>query len=183
MYLCFSREQAQFIVDQAIQGIPNEVCGVIAGTEDYQVKEIIPLPNAASQPERQFRIEDKALSDTLFHIHRSRLTLLGFYHSHPKSDPVPSVQDVQQANYPDVAHLIVSLNHTEPRLNAWSIRLQQVEPVELYIDTQPPLNTNDKLSEAQKAAIILSAIIAFIFMIVLSLSLLPPAPIIPPSLP
>jgi proteasome lid subunit RPN8/RPN11 len=183
MYLCLSREQAQTIVDLAIQGMPYEVCGALAGTEDYQVKEVIPLPNIAITPDQRYRVGDKALSDSLFRIRRSGLKLLGFYHSHPRSDPIPSREDIRQANYPDVAYLIVSLHHPDARLAAWSIRFQRVLPVELYIDSQPPPNYPDELSQAQIAAIILSILIAFIFLIVLSLALLPPAPIIPTQFP
>lgn len=183
MYLSLSREQAQTIVDQAFEAIPHEICGVLAGTEDYEVKEVIRLPNVADQPDRHFHVDDQALADTLFWIRRSGLTLLGFYHSHPRSDHLPSPEDIRQANYPDVAYLIVGLRHADASLGAWSIRFQQVMPVDLYIDSQPPRNRQDNLSQSEKVAIILSAIIAFIFLIVVSLALLPPAPVIPASLP
>lgn len=183
MYLSLNQEQAQTIIDQSTDATPYEVCGVLAGTDDCQVKEVIRLPNVATQPDRQFRIDDKALSETLFWIQRSELTLLGFYHSHPRSDPVPSAEDIHQANYPDSAYLIVSLRHSPPRLAAWSIRFQQVTPVDLYIDWQPPASSQGDLSQSQKAAIMLSAIIAFIVILVVSLALLPPAPIIPAPLP
>ncbi|MFN8560671.1 MAG: hypothetical protein U0703_03335 [Anaerolineae bacterium] len=66
----------------------------------------------------------------------------------------------------------------EARLSAWSMRYGQVTPVTVHVGDEQPPETRT-LSTAQKIAILVSAVIALILMIVLSLSLLPPAPIIP----
>jgi hypothetical protein len=58
------------------------------------------------------------------------------------------------------------------------MRYGQVMSVSLHIGSQPPPE-QPSLSSAQKIAILLSAGIALILMIVIALSLLPPAPVIP----
>ena len=175
-------EQAQTLITHARAESPHEACGLLVG-QGERIIEIIPIPNIAADPRHAYRMDDRRLVETLSHLPARYLDLLGFYHSHPQSDPIPSPTDIKQATYPDTPYLIVGLKGSEARLAAWTMRLGQVNEVPLHIGTQPlssdaPLATAT-LSEAQKIAILLSALIAFILLIVLSLSLLPPAPHIP----
>jgi proteasome lid subunit RPN8/RPN11 len=172
-----TREQARVIVDHARAEAPNEACGVIAG-RGVRAQEIIPIPNVADDPLHAYHMDERRLVETLVGLERRSLELLAFYHSHPRTDPIPSPSDVRLANYPDTPYLIVSLKGGDPRLSAWSMRYGQVTPVSLHVGEQSPPEPRT-LSTAQKIAILLSALIAFILMIVLSLSLLPPAPVIP----
>ncbi|HEX2905755.1 MAG TPA: M67 family metallopeptidase [Phototrophicaceae bacterium] len=180
MPLYLSQNQAQLIVQQARTDQPQETCGILLGVSET-VHEIISVPNIAADPLHFYRLEDAALAHALLQAETKGLSLVGFYHSHPNGDPIPSPTDVQQAYYPDAAYLIVGLRHAEPRLAAWKIHKGTVTPVDMVIGTLP--NTSDQrdasLSQAQKVAILLAALVAFAFMIILSLSLLPPAPVIP----
>jgi proteasome lid subunit RPN8/RPN11 len=176
--LWLTDEQAQAIVRHVLAEVPREACGLIAGRNN-RVERIIPAANAASDPQHFYEIDHRALVQAMFEIERSGLTLIGIYHSHPNGDPIPSQTDIAQAAYPDAVYLIVGLRGAEPRLSAWRIRRHEVEPVTLHIGTTPPEAGHDQLSKSQKAAILISVIVAFVFMIVLSLSLLPPAPPIP----
>lgn len=169
--------QARAIVDHARAEAPNEACGVIAGHRG-RADEIIPIPNVAADPLHAYHMDEQSLVTALISLEKRGLELVGLYHSHPKSDPIPSPTDVRQATYPDTPYLIVSLKGGEARLSAWSMRYSQVTPVALHVGEEPPPETRS-LSTAQKIAILVSALIAFILMLVLSLSLLPPAPIIP----
>jgi proteasome lid subunit RPN8/RPN11 len=176
MRLWMTSTQAKMIAQQAMDNRLEEVCGIIAGVGE-QVREIIPIQNTASYPAHFFRLDEPSFTQAMFDIERTGLSLIGIYHSHPNGDPIPSPVDIQQATYPDTAYLIVGLRQGEPRLAAWQIRPGEVNRIELHIGTQapPPQQT---LSKAEKTAIILAALIAFVFMLILSLSLLPPAPII-----
>lgn len=176
MRLWMTPIQAEIIARQALDNRLQEVCGIIAGVGE-QVRGIIPIQNAASDPAHFFQLDERSFTQAMFDIERTGLSLIGIYHSHPNGDPIPSQVDIQQANYPDTAYVIVGLKHGEPRLAAWQIRPGEVNRIELHVSTQapPPQQT---LSKAEKTAIILAALIAFAFMLVLSLSLLPPAPII-----
>jgi hypothetical protein len=105
--------------------------------------------------------------------------LIAIYHSHPRGEPIPSPKDVEAAPPLAVAHLIVGLKHREPRLAVWHMYGGQVERVELHIGAEPPPPSQSlQLSRAQRNAIILSAVIAFLLALIISLSLLPPAPVI-----
>ncbi|OAI47995.1 hypothetical protein AYO44_08035 [Planctomycetaceae bacterium SCGC AG-212-F19] len=50
------------------------------------------------------------------------LEILGIYHSHPASEPVPSRKDIER-NYhgPDVVHFIISLMYKEPLMRGWRL--------------------------------------------------------------
>jgi proteasome lid subunit RPN8/RPN11 len=177
MRLWLTPEQTNILVQYAAEATPREVCGLLAGMGE-RVVEIVALPNTAGEPLHHYRMDDAAYSRAMFQLQKRQLTVIGFYHSHPSSEPIPSSKDIRQAHYPDTPFLIVGLHGQQARLAAWNIRYGQVSPVEIYVGLEAPPPDEDLLSPAQKTAIILSAIIAFVFLIVLSLSLLPPAPII-----
>ncbi len=176
MYLQMSQEHVRQITAHAVAEQPSEACGLVAGI-GRQVQAVYPLRNIAADPQHTYRIEDRGLSDTLFALNKAGLSLLGFYHSHPQNDPIPSPMDIQFANYPDVACIIVGLRH-KPRLAAWSIRYGRVLPIELHIGMGTPTQDSE-LSFTQRAAIAAAAVLAFIFLIMLAVSLLPPAPELP----
>lgn len=179
MYVCLTEQQAQAIIDHARADYPNEACGVIAG-HGQQASEIISLPNIAADPRRNYRFDDRRFTETLFALEKRGLSLIGFYHSHPDTDPLPSSSDIQQATYSNTAYIIVSLRNNDPRMTAWHINYGSVLPLELYIGADcPKLPADDSLSPAQRNAIIIGAVVAFLFMLILSVTLLPPAPIIP----
>ena len=177
MRLWMTPTQAEMIARQALDNRLQEVCGIMAGMGE-QVRQIIPIANVASDPVHFFRLDEREFTQAMFEIKRTGLSLIGIYHSHPNGDPIPSQADIQQSNYADTAYLIVGLRHGEPTLAGWQIRPSEVNRIELHISTQAPPSAQQELSRAEKTAIILAALVAFVFMLILSLSLLPPAPII-----
>jgi len=177
MRLWLTPAQADSIGRHALDERPQEACGLIAGIGE-QAHEIIPMANVADEPQHQFRLDDEQFTKTMFDLERAGLSLIGIYHSHPSGDPIPSQIDIREAAYPDTAYVIVGLRDSGARLAAWDIRILEVNPVELYVGINPPPPQDPPLSRAEKTAIIVAAVVAFIFMLILSLSLLPPAPII-----
>ncbi len=169
------------MVDHAQDEYPHEACGVIGGVDDKALT-IVPLSNISPEPQHHYHIDDTGLTTTLFDLQNKGWSLIGFYHSHPTGDPIPSPTDIQQATYPNTPYVIIGLRQRDdPSIAAWEMTYGKVTPVELNIGTLQP-NPSDAvrgLSSAQRVAIILGAAVAFIFMIILSVTLLPPAPIIP----
>jgi proteasome lid subunit RPN8/RPN11 len=175
-HLWLTEEQAKQIAHHARDEAPLEACGLIAG-EGIRARKVIPVENIASEPQTRFIMDPAALSKHLPALEIAGLRLLGFYHSHPNGEPIPSPTDLREVTYPDVAHVIVGLKHRKPRLAAWSVRHGRVGRVELHIGDHPPeLKQDPPLSRAQQAAIIITALIAFSIVVVVSLHLLPPAP-------
>ena len=179
MPLVLTEQQATDIMQEATQHAPEEICGLLAG-RDYVTEHIIPIPNVAVNSKRHFELDHQAFVAAMFEIERRNLSLIGIYHSHPYSEPVPSSADIQGFHYPGVVCLIVGLTGTVTKFSAWQIRGHDVAPVELHIG---PMQTNagnsQPLTVPQKVAVILSIILSVLFMISLALALLPPAPEIP----
>lgn len=83
-----------------------ECCGVLVGRGN-EIVESIRSGNLADDPARRFLL-DPAVHIRAIHDARARgFTIVGFYHSHPASDPRPSATDVECATYPDHLYLIV----------------------------------------------------------------------------
>jgi proteasome lid subunit RPN8/RPN11 len=174
--LWLTQAQADRLIGYARQESPNEVCGILAGIE-HRVMDIVPITNAASDPQRTYYMDERELARALMTLEARSLSLLAFYHSHPNGDPIPSPVDVQHAYYPDTPYLIVGLR-SHPQIAAWLLRYGQTTPVPVHIGLNPP-EASARMTKAQKVAILISALIAFALLIVLSLSLLPPAPPVP----
>ena len=107
------------IVAHAREEAPNECCGMIA-SRDGEAVAVHRAVNAAASPFRyelepmeQFRIQT-AIDD-------AGCELGAIYHSHTRSDPVPSQTDVNLAFYPESLYLIVGLAGAEPDIRAWRI--------------------------------------------------------------
>ncbi|QUL36653.1 Mov34/MPN/PAD-1 family protein [Erythrobacter sp. JK5] len=71
---------------------PNEACGILQG-KGMRVTGLIETRNVHPDPATHFEIDPQALIDA----HRSEraggLCVLGYFHSHPGGDPVPSATD------------------------------------------------------------------------------------------
>lgn len=178
MQLWLKPALAQSIVEHAKRSIPNECCGVIIGV-GIEGQEVVPVPNIAPKADQHYRMDDQTLIDLFFRAQRENREIVGFYHSHPNSAPIPSRTDVQFAAYPDIPYMIVGLRNGEAELSAWSIQPHAVKRVEVIVAKSKPPPEEAPLSIVHKRAIIAAVVIATAFMLILSLSLLPPAPIIP----
>jgi len=102
-----SRRAHDEIVAHALETAPAECCGLLVGTGGT-IAEAVRTANVDVNPNR-FEI------DAGDHIRARRAArargreVLGFYHSHPHSDPTPSSSDRAEAQYPGHLYLIVGL--------------------------------------------------------------------------
>ncbi|TVR22286.1 MAG: M67 family peptidase [Anaerolineaceae bacterium] len=158
--------------------LPDESCGILAGHHHGRVERIFPVDNIAEQPANQFRIDSRALNQHLPQIRADGLQVIGFFHSHPATPPVPSPHDITGMHDMHALHLIVSLKGSAPRLAAWRIEGARISAVDLILDDCPaPPEAESFWNEAATPAIMVGvALIAIISLIVLSFNLLPPAP-------
>lgn len=76
--------------------LPNETCGLIFGTivggttvaEAYTV-----MRNVSLTPSRSFRFDPAQWVSSYYEAQKNQRNIVGFFHSHPHGDPLPSVQD------------------------------------------------------------------------------------------
>ncbi|MBC9987189.1 M67 family peptidase [Haloferax sp. AS1] len=88
---------------------PAEVCGVLAGDGDARtVTAVHPVSNVAAEPRVAYELDPEETVSILEAVEAAGDDAVGFYHSHPESDPVPSATDRERASWPGYVYLICS---------------------------------------------------------------------------
>lgn len=121
------------IIVHAKEGAPEEVCGWLAGKGNRVVR-AYPVPNAAENPDRNFRMEPEAQLSAMLEIREAGLNLTATYHSHPCTPAVPSARDLALAAYPGSFHVIVSLANGRPKIRCYRITEQGCRPAVLLVE-------------------------------------------------
>jgi [CysO sulfur-carrier protein]-S-L-cysteine hydrolase len=101
------------ILDHAQRVPEQECCGLLAG-RDGAITICFPARNALSSS-TAYEIAAAELFALVREMRTQNLDLLGIYHSHPHSENVPSITDIERAYYPDAAHFIISPAPGAPR--------------------------------------------------------------------
>lgn len=113
----------------AREGYPNEVCGVLAGS-DFESCRVCRVLSIEQSPVSYFM--DPCAQFRIFREMRERgETMLAIYHSHPVSEAFPSQRDIALASYPESLYVIISMLHEPPVVRAFSIAGGKVEEVEI----------------------------------------------------
>jgi proteasome lid subunit RPN8/RPN11 len=111
---------------------PEEGCGILAGKENI-VESVLPVENELHAHDR-FRMKAEGQLKVFLELDRSKLEMIGIYHSHPHGPAVPSETDVRENYYPDAAYLICS-----KQKNGWTTRAYRFEnsrfsPIHFIVD-------------------------------------------------
>jgi [CysO sulfur-carrier protein]-S-L-cysteine hydrolase len=119
------------IIRQAQNELPNETCGLLAGSGCVVHKQI-PMTNTDHSPEH-FSFDPSEQFQALRTARSEGLELIANYHSHPETPSRPSVEDIRLAYDPDILYLILSLAGETPVLKAFRIQngISVEEPVEI----------------------------------------------------
>ena len=124
------------IVAQARDEAPNECCGIV-GTRDGAAVEVFPVRNAAASPLR-YEMDPKDQLAVFEALDDAELDVGAIYHSHTRSDPLPSQTDINLAFYPDALYVIVGLDGGEPDVRAWRIVDGTVSEAALEVEDGAP---------------------------------------------
>lgn len=121
------------ILTHAQHSPETEVCGLIAAQDGVPDK-VYPIANVADVPEKLFAMEPAAQIEAMRQMREGDEELFAIYHSHPHAPAQPSARDLEEAAYPQVLYLIVSLD-TEGVLEMQGFRLHdgQVDKVDLEV--------------------------------------------------
>ncbi len=116
-----SEKQIDAILQHAMEDLPNECCGMIAGKGEV-VDSIVRLKNELKSP-ISYKMNNNEVKSVLDKLDKNGLDFIGIYHSHPTSDAYPSMTDVAQAIFPEIDYIIISLkNTTNPKIKNFKIR-------------------------------------------------------------
>jgi proteasome lid subunit RPN8/RPN11 len=106
------------IFRQAVDELPEEACGLLAGV-DGAVKKHFPLENTDHSPEH-FSFDPREQFRVLREARAEGLHILASYHSHPSTPARPSDEDIRLAFDPDILYLIASLAGEQPVVRAFA---------------------------------------------------------------
>lgn len=127
------------IVAHAMEGRPNEVCGLIGGRDGVAL-ELYRAANSDPNPRVRYNVEPLDLLRILRELDAKGWSLLAIYHSHPVSEAYPSLTDVNLAYYPDAVYIITSVAiESAPAVRAFRIVDGQVNEEALEIEEEAGL--------------------------------------------
>jgi len=119
------------LFEHARTGLPEEVCGYLAGT-DSQVVKHFRLTNIDHSNEH-FSFDPKEQFQVVREMRKAGLEILANYHSHPETPARPSQEDIRLAFDPNISYVIVSLAAELPDVKAFRIQNGEVEKEEIQI--------------------------------------------------
>lgn len=118
--LTLTVQQRDAMVAHCIRNLPNEGCGLLVGSHDGVVSQVVPSENVAASA-KVYEIEPKVLLRTFRAADDSGEVVAGCFHSHTHSDAYPSPTDIAQAPDPAWHYVLVSLRVTPPVLRSYRI--------------------------------------------------------------
>lgn len=125
------------ILAHAVKELPDEACGLIAGTVDggdKKIKRVYLLTNIDHSNEH-FSLDPKEQLETIKDMRKNGFVPLGNWHSHPESPSRPSEEDKRLAFDSKASYMILSLMDREnPVLNSFKITGDTAEKEELVIE-------------------------------------------------
>ena len=102
--MLFDASAYAHIVDAAERAAPEECCGLLIGTPQAIVQ-AWPARNLAAEPRRRYDLDPADHFAAIREARRLGFDVVGCYHSHPQSAPLPSPVDVAEA-LPDFLYVI-----------------------------------------------------------------------------
>lgn len=112
------------ILEHCVAGLPDESCGLIAGSIDGEVKTIekVYLLTNIDHSNEHFSMDPKEQLAAVKDARADGLTMLGNFHSHPESPSRPSEEDKRLAYDSTAEYLILSLmDRDNPVLKAFGV--------------------------------------------------------------
>jgi proteasome lid subunit RPN8/RPN11 len=133
--LRLGKNEYEKILNHAIDGLPNEACGLIGGSLENDVrvvKEVYLLRNLDESREH-FSMDPVEQLSAVKDLRKKGYLLFGNFHSHPETPSRPSKEDIRLAYDPKASYLILSLQYREkPVLKAFRVcgGTAEEEPIE-----------------------------------------------------
>ena len=129
--LRISQQIIDDLFEHAQTGLPEEVCGYLAGT-GREVTRQFRLTNIDHSNEH-FSFDPKEQFQVVREARKVGLEILANYHSHPETPARPSQEDIRLAYDPNISYVIVSLAAGIPDVKSFRIKDGEVEKEEIQV--------------------------------------------------
>jgi proteasome lid subunit RPN8/RPN11 len=129
--LQISQQIINDLFDHARNGLPEEVCGYLAGS-GREVTKRFPLTNIDHSNEH-FSFDPAEQFQVVREVRKAGLEILANYHSHPETPARPSAEDIKLAFDPNISYVIVSLAAELPDVKSFRIQNGEVEKEEIQV--------------------------------------------------
>ena len=104
--------------EHALSDSSHEICGLLGGDRE-RLTSYYPVKNIAADPARRYLMDPAEQIDALKKMRAQGESLAAIFHSHTDAPAHPSRADLDMAYYPDTCYLILSLQTSPPKLNAF----------------------------------------------------------------
>ncbi|MCE3047079.1 M67 family metallopeptidase [Helicobacter kayseriensis] len=122
------------LIQEAKHHFPQECCGYLLGSTQGQnnlLQSYIPMPNTHKTPQTHFAFDPLDQLQAFGILKQKRLQIIGVFHSHPNSPPIPSQEDLRFSFFVTQSFLIISLKNgitfASYRINAHKAKKEKIE--------------------------------------------------------
>ena len=113
------------IITHALEGTPEEICGILGG-QDGVATELVRGRNEAADRTMDYWMDGQTLLKQFDFEDRGE-EMIAIYHSHPVDEAYPSATDARNAFYPDAVYIICSLlQPDQPVLRAYRLLTEEL---------------------------------------------------------
>ena len=131
--LHISRALLDAVIAHARAEVPNECCGLLAGSNDGRATRQFPIRNDLASP-TEYLTNARDLLDAMKAARAEGIEVLAIYHSHPTSEPIPSKTDLANNTWGETAmHVIVGLAGTEVSVRGWWLGEKDFQEAEIVV--------------------------------------------------
>jgi proteasome lid subunit RPN8/RPN11 len=118
--------QRDAMMATCIRALPNEGCGLLLGTTEGVVTDVVASDNVA-QSAKRYEIDSRLLLRATRSADDEGMTVLGVFHSHTHSEAYPSATDVDLAPDPRWHYVLVSLRDLPIVVKSFNIESGVIE--------------------------------------------------------
>lgn len=129
--LLISQQIINDLFDHAKTGLPEEVCGYLAGIGREVTRQF--RLNNIDHSNEHFSFDPKEQFQVVREVRKAGLEILANYHSHPETPARPSQEDIRLAFDPNISYVIVSLAAKLPDVKSFRIKNGEVENEEIQV--------------------------------------------------
>jgi proteasome lid subunit RPN8/RPN11 len=128
-----TQDQRDSLIATCIRALPNEGCGLLLGTPDGVVREVVASPNVADSA-RVYEIDSKVLLRAYRRADDEGIEVIGVFHSHTHSPAYPSPTDVAQAPDPSWHYVLTTFLPVEPEVRSYRIVEGEISEEPVLVD-------------------------------------------------